>query len=109
MWCLFRGVWQRDRARLAAAIGYAFSLGFWIVAPKPVQFYYHYFVPSFFLLAALALTCSDLRHCPRGKWLAWGIPAASVLVFAGFFPIIAALPLADGDSYKTWAWVRGWR
>ncbi|QDH34515.1 phospholipid carrier-dependent glycosyltransferase [Porphyrobacter sp. YT40] len=109
LWCLGRGIWQRDRARLAVVIGYAVSLGFWIVAPKPVQFYYHYFVPSFFLLAALALTCSDLRRWTRGKWLAWGIPAASVLVFAGFFPIIAALPLADGDSYKTWAWVRGWR
>ncbi len=109
LWCLFRGVWQRDRARLAAAIGYAVSLGFWIVAPKPVQFYYHYFVPSFFLLAALALTCSDLARGPRGRWLAWGIPAASVLVFAGFFPIIAALPLTGEDAYQAWAWVRGWR
>ena len=90
-------------------IGYATSLGLWLIAPKPVQFYYHYFVPSFFLLAALALTCSDLRRLPRAKWLAWGIPAASVAVFAGFFPIIAALPLAGGDSYMIWAWLQGWR
>jgi len=28
------------------------ELGFWIVAAKPIQFYYHYFVPSMALLAA---------------------------------------------------------
>ncbi len=109
VWCLGRGVWVRDWARLGAVIGYGVSLGFWIVAPKPVQFYYHYFVPSFFLLAALALTCSDLRRLPRGQWLAWSIPAASAAVFAWFFPIIAALPLTRADSYVTWMWLNGWR
>jgi dolichyl-phosphate-mannose--protein O-mannosyl transferase len=109
VWCLLAGAWRRDWARLAVVIGYAASLGLWLIAPKPVQFYYHYFVPSFFLLAALALTCSDLRRLPRAKWLAWAIPAASVAVFAGFFPIIAALPLAGGDSYMIWAWLQGWR
>lgn len=109
VWCLARGVWVRDWARLGAVIGYGVSLGFWIVAPKPVQFYYHYFVPSFFLLAALALTCSDLRRLPRFQWLAWSIPAASAAVFAWFFPIIAALPLARADSYVTWMWLNGWR
>ena len=109
VWCLGRGVWVRDWARLGAVIGYGVSLGFWIVAPKPVQFYYHYFVPSFFLLAALALMCSDLRRLPRGQWLAWGIPAASAAVFAWFFPIIAALPLARADSYVTWMLLSGWR
>jgi dolichyl-phosphate-mannose-protein mannosyltransferase len=109
VWCLVAGAWRRDWARLGAVIGYAVSLGFWIVAPKPVQFYYHYFVPSFFLLAALALTCSDLRRLPRGRWLASGIPAASAAVFAWFFPIIAALPLTRADGYVTWMWLDGWR
>lgn len=109
LWCLARGVLAKDWARLAAALGYAASLGLWLIAPKPVQFYYHYFVPSFFLLAALALACSDLRRLPYGRWAAWGIPAASVAVFVGFFPIIAALPLTGGDSFMTWAWLDGWR
>jgi dolichyl-phosphate-mannose--protein O-mannosyl transferase len=99
----------RDWARLGAVIGYGASLGLWLIAPKPVQFYYHYFVQSFFLLAALALTCSDLRRLPRGRWLAWAIPAASAAVFAWFFPIIAALPLARADGYVTWMWLNGWR
>ncbi len=108
VWCLIAGAWRRDPARLAAALGYGASLGLWLIAPKPVQFYYHYFVPSFFLLAALALTCSDLRRLPYGRWLAWGIPAGSAAIFAWFFPIIAALPLEGQRSFLAWMWVSGW-
>ncbi len=107
-WCLVRGVWVRDWARLAAALGYAASLGLWLIAPKPVQFYYHYFVPSFFLLAALALTASDLRRLPYGQWLALSIPAGAIGMFAWFFPIIAALPLKGSGSFITWMWFEGW-
>ena len=61
------------------------------------------------LLAALALACSDLRRLRYGKWAAFGIPAASVAVFAFLFPILAALPLSAGDDYLIWAWLKGWR
>jgi dolichyl-phosphate-mannose--protein O-mannosyl transferase len=108
-WCLWRGIAARDAARAAAAIGYAASLGLWVIAPKPVQFYYHYFVPSIFLLAALALACSDLRRVSRVGWLGWIIPAASAGVFAWFFPIIAALRLKGPGSYITWMWLDTWR
>jgi dolichyl-phosphate-mannose--protein O-mannosyl transferase len=80
-----------------------------MIAPKPVQFYYHYFVPHFFLLAALALVCSDLRRVSWGRGLAWGIPAASAAVFALFYKILAAMPLEGPDSYVKWAWLAGWR
>lgn len=109
VWCLAAGAIRRDAVRLAASLGYGLSLGLWLVAPKPVQFYYHYFAPSLFLLAALALACSDLRRVRYGKWAAWGIPAASVAMFAFFFPILAALPLSGGDDYLIWAWLKGWR
>lgn len=108
-WCLVSGAWRANWAKIGMAIGYAVSLGLWLIAPKPVQFYYHYFVPSCFLLGALALSCSDMRCLPRGSWLAWAIPAASVGVFAWFFPIIAAVPLKGADSYVTWMWLNGWR
>lgn len=107
-WCLARGVWTRNWARIGAALGYAISLGLWVVAPKPVQFYYHYLVPSFFLIAALTLTCSDLRRVPYAGWLAWIIPAASVAIFAWFFPIIAALPLAGETAFMRWMWIAAW-
>jgi len=110
LWCLVRGAWVRDRARLAAALGYAAALGLWVVAPKPTQFYYHYFTPSIFLLAALALACSDLaRAGPRTRWLGWIIPLASAAVFAWFYPILSAYPLKGAQSYETWMWLDGWR
>lgn len=108
-WCLLAGAVRRDAARLAASLGYALSLGLWLIAPKPVQFYYHYFAPSLFLLAALALACSDMRRLPRGNWLAWGIPTASVAVLAFYFPILSSLPLSSGGDYLIWAWLKGWR
>lgn len=108
-WCLLAGAVRRDAARLAASLGYALSLGLWLIAPKPVQFYYHYFAPSLFLLAALALACSDMRRVPRGNWLAWGIPAASMAMFAFYYPILSALPLSGGNDYLIWAWLKGWR
>lgn len=109
VWCLVAGLFQRSGVRLAAALGYAVSLGLWVIAPKPVQFYYHYLVPSFFLLAALALTCSDLRRLPKGDWLAGGVLAGAVAVFAVFFPIIAALPLSGPDAYLEWMWLSSWK
>jgi dolichyl-phosphate-mannose--protein O-mannosyl transferase len=108
-WCLAKGAWRGDWARLGVVIGYGASLGLWLIAPKPVQFYYHYFVPSFFLLAALAFASSDLARWRRAKWLGWAIPAASFAVFALFFKIIAALPLAGGQSFLKWAWIAGWQ
>jgi len=46
------------------AVLYLASLGLWLVAGKNVQFYYHYFLPSCFLLAALALALAEL-------WRSW--------------------------------------
>jgi len=108
-WCLGIGARRGDWARLGVAIGYAASLGLWLIAPKPVQFYYHYFVPHFFLLAALALACSDLKRSARGQWLAWGVLAGSAAMFAVFYKITAAMPLEGADSYAKWMWLVGWR
>lgn len=108
VWCLLAGAWRRNWARLAAALGYGLALGLWLIAPKPVQFYYHYFLPSIFLLAALALAASDMRRLPYGRLLALAIPAASLGVFAWFFPIIAALPLKGPASFTTWMWIAQW-
>jgi dolichyl-phosphate-mannose-protein mannosyltransferase len=108
VWCLVAGVHRRDWARLAVVIGYVVSLGFWIVAPKPVQFYYHYFIPSLFLLGALALSLSDLKEAGWPKF-AYAILAASAAIFVVFFPILSAAPLADTMSFANWTWLDGWR
>lgn len=109
VWCLVSGVWRSNWAKLAVVIGYATSLGLWLIAPKPVQFYYHYFVPHFFLLAALALTASDLRRSEGTKGIGWAIPIASAAVFAVFYRILSAAPLLGAASYVKWMWFDGWR
>ncbi len=107
-WCLVSGVMQREWARLGVAAGYLASLGLWLFAAKPVQFYYHYFVPSFFLLAALTLALDAMWRAGHRK-LAMGVIAASLALFAGFYPILAAAPLAGEASFAHWTWIEGWR
>ena len=73
-----------------------------------LQFYYHYSLPSMALLAALALACDALwRNGWRKSALAPVI--GSVLMFAWFYPIISAAPLAGPDSFKVWTWLASWR
>jgi len=109
LWCSWRGVAAKDWARLACVIGYAASLGLWVIAPKPVQFYYHYMMPSTFLLAALALALADLRPHPRAGWMAWAVLAGSLALCAVFLPILSAAPLAGPGSFADWMWLEGWR
>ena len=61
-WCAYAAVFLRRADAAAVVILYAASILFWIVAAKPVQFYYHYFLPSCFQLAALALAIDRLRE-----------------------------------------------
>ena len=108
LWSAWQGAVLRRAAHGAAALLYAASLGLWIVAPKPIQFYYHYTLPSFFLLASLALTLDDVWRAGWRKTSA-AVLAASVGLFAFFFPILSALPLAGPRSFELWIWLPGWR
>jgi dolichyl-phosphate-mannose--protein O-mannosyl transferase len=107
-WCAWHGVMRRHWAALGTALLYAASLGFWVVATKPVQFYYHYALPSMALLAALALVCDALW---QGGWRKSALAPVigSVLMFAWFYPIISAAPLAGPDSFAVWTWMESWR
>ncbi|MEO0690074.1 MAG: phospholipid carrier-dependent glycosyltransferase [Pseudomonadota bacterium] len=109
VWCLWIGLYRSDWARLAVVVGYASAIGFWLIAPKPVQFYYHYMMPSCFLLAALALALGDLHHTKRLRWVSYAVPLGSAALFAIFFPILTAAELEGPMSFTRWAWIAGWR
>jgi len=87
---------------------YAASFGMWIVAPKPVQFYYHYFLPSCFLMAGLALALDELwrRRWRRTVGLTLVIACG---VFAYFWPILTAAPLDNGKAFLRYTWLPSWR
>jgi dolichyl-phosphate-mannose-protein mannosyltransferase len=108
VWCLW--AWLRDRRRDCAAvvIFYAASLCMWVIVPKAVQFYFHYFLPGMFLSAALALATERLWR--RGERL---VPVVlvggAVALFAYWFPILTAAPLAGDQAFLRWAWFVSWR
>jgi len=109
LWCLWIGLYRLDWTRLGVVVGYGVTLGFWVIAPKPVQFYYHYMMPSCFLLAALALMLNDLSAHPKYRWINWSILGGSIGFFALFFPILTAAELDGPMSFLKWAWIAGWR
>ena len=111
-WCawagLGAGVKQGRRDCAAVFVLYAVSVGLWIVAPKPVQFYYHYFLPHMLGMAALALGVERLWQ--RGERLVPGaLVAGSAAMLAWFYPILTAAALAGDQSFLDYAWIEGWR
>jgi len=108
LWCVWATVRERRMEAAGAVTIYAASLGLWLVAAKPVQFYYHYFLPSMALLAALALALDRLR-ATRWRWASWLVPAASLAIFAWFYPILSAAPLDGEQAFARWMWLESWR
>jgi len=110
-WCAFAGFFRRNRAALCVFALYAVSFGMWIVAPKPIQFYYHYMLPSCFLIAALALALDALWRRGGGLWRGGALAAvaASCGIFAWFYPIISAAPLDGVQAFEKWMWLESWR
>lgn len=108
LWCLASGISQRNWARLGAIGGYLASLGLWLFAAKSVQFFYHYFVPHFFLMGALALALDAMRNAGHPR-LAWLVLGASCAIFAWFYPILTAAALDGPQSFLDYAWIEGWR
>lgn len=111
LWCLWAGLRRKHRAALAMAGCYAASVGFWAISSKPIQFYYHYLLPSAFLLGCMAIALDAMQR-KGGKWrrAAWTALALSAGMFAWFYPIISAAPLHGGkQSFEFWMWLRSWR
>jgi dolichyl-phosphate-mannose-protein mannosyltransferase len=111
LWCLWAGCW-RGRRDASAILGlYVASLGMWVIAAKPVQFYYHYLLPGTFLIAGLALALDAASRRRDGwRWIAPAMLVLSAGMFGYFQPIISAAPLHHGKrSFEQWMWLPSWR
>ena len=107
VWCAWAGAARQRWDALAVAVLYAASLGLWIVADKPVQFYYHYLLPGCFLMAALALALDALWK--RGwRKVVLLVLAGSVAMFVYFWPILTAAPLDSRNAFTRWTWLESW-
>ncbi|MEM8724465.1 MAG: phospholipid carrier-dependent glycosyltransferase [Pseudomonadota bacterium] len=109
LWCLVWGLYRSDWAKVGTVVGFGISLGLWLIAPKPVQFYYHYMMPSCFLLAALALSLSDIHRSAQHRWMSYAVLVGSTAIFALFFKILTADALLGPMSFAKWTWIEGWR
>lgn len=107
-WAGWVGAFRGRRDALALFVLYAATLGMWIVAAKPVQFYYHYLLPSTFLLAALALWLDEWWKVGKRRFPI-AVLAVSGVLFAWFFPILTAAPLASTMSFLDYTWLASWR
>lgn len=107
--CGLIGVMRRDRAMLIAFVLFAVALAPWAVVPKPVQFYYHYLLPSIFLCIALALALERLWWRDGLKGVPVAMMAAAAGLFAWFYPILSAAPLDGEMAFMDWMWLDSWR
>ncbi|MFZ1742126.1 MAG: phospholipid carrier-dependent glycosyltransferase, partial [Pontixanthobacter sp.] len=107
-WCAWAGFCRRRWDLIGIVLLYAVSLGMWLAVNKPVQFYYHYFLPSCFLLAALAAALDELWKNGQRR-IAGLVLAGSAAVFAFFYPILSAAKLAGPQSFTLWTWLESWR
>ena len=106
--CVYAGI--KDRA-LRPAIAAGLYLGAflpWIIIPKSLGFFYYYFLPALMLSLCVGAL---YKHYREHRWaipIALGYCAAAALMFAFFYPIISAWPLADDGVFHIWAWFKTW-
>jgi dolichyl-phosphate-mannose-protein mannosyltransferase len=102
--------WLRERAfaPLAMALLWTASVAIYAVIPKSLGFYYYYHLSALFLCLALPVA---FHHFDRGRDRGWGdwYVAACVLMFAYFYPILAASPLKDDQAFLHWTWFESWK
>lgn len=108
VWAGVHGFTEGRKDALALFVLYAVSLGMWVFADKPVQFYYHYLLPGTFLIGMLGLAL-DAMWRRRRRVIPLLVLAASGALFAGFYPILSAAPLAGRMSFAHWMWLDSWR
>jgi len=102
--------WFRSRAirPLAMALLWIASVAIYAVIPKSLGFYYYYHLSGIFLCLVLAVA---FDHFDRGKnkgFEEW-FTALALIAFGYFYPILAASPLHDSQSFNYWMWIPSWR
>lgn len=104
--CLWAGIRERNGVLpLAGGLWLASYLP-WALIPKSPAFFYHYHLPALLLCPALA---AALHFDGLPRWSAPAFAVLATLLFAYFYPIIAATALPDSGAFQRWVWFDGWR
>ncbi len=109
-WCGWAAIAHKRVDALVMLLCYAASYALWPLSGKPIQFYYHYLLPGVFLTGALALVLDEgWRRGGNLRGASVAIVAAMLALFAWFYPILSAAPLAGRTSFTEWMWLDSWR
>jgi len=105
--CAYAGWRDRSLHLIGAGALWAGAFLPWIVIPKSLGFFYYYYLPSIFLPVAIAAALQ--RFC-KGRFARWDEYAflAALALFAFFYPILSAAPLATAQSFHRWMWLPTW-
>jgi dolichyl-phosphate-mannose--protein O-mannosyl transferase len=106
---LWAGIREHARPLLLPVLLWAWPLAFFILAPKPVQFYYHYFLSSLMLCIASAGVLDHYFWRKGNRLVPWLIIGLAGLVFLEFYPIISAGALGGPQDFNRWMWLDSWR
>jgi dolichyl-phosphate-mannose--protein O-mannosyl transferase len=106
---LWAGIREHARPLLLPVLLWAAPLAFFILAPKPVQFYYHYFLSSLMLCIASAGVLDHYFWRKGNRLVPWLIIGLAGLVFLEFYPIISAGALGGPQDFNRWMWLDSWR
>jgi dolichyl-phosphate-mannose--protein O-mannosyl transferase len=106
---LWAGLREHARPLLLPVLLWAAPLAFFILAPKPVQFYYHYFLSSLMLCIASAGALDHYFWRKGNRLVPWLIIGFAGLVFLEFYPIISASALGGQQDFNRWIWLDSWR
>lgn len=106
--CLWTGWRERDPKPTAAALLWIAGIAVWVVIPKSLGFFYYYYLPSILLALPIA---GAWHRFGRGRLSGWDEAHLLLLaaLFAWFYPILSALPLAGPQSFQRWMWFASWR
>lgn len=104
--CWWAGLRRRSDSALTVALLWTFSIAIWAIIPKSLGFFYYYYLSAIILCIALAVAFHHWRAAIRGRddWFL----VAAIALFAYFYPILAALPLASDRGFERWIWLPGW-
>ncbi|MCM2324811.1 MAG: phospholipid carrier-dependent glycosyltransferase [Oligoflexia bacterium] len=103
--------WIKERRR-EAFLAVAFYLGLylcWAVIPRKVSFYYYYYPAGLALSLCAAYCFRRFDELTSGgyRWARWAYISVALLLFAYFYPILAALKVPTA-AFGQWMWFRSW-
>lgn len=104
--CWWAGIRDKAGAPLAVAVLWTFSIAIWAIIPKSLGFFFYYYPSSLILCVALAVAFHHYanRVQRRDEWYL----VLCVALFAWFYPILSALPLASDRGFERWIWFPSW-